>query len=125
MTLCDDDRIGEVIEFAEANLDLAAIATGASDELGLGREFAPHSCLDFVLQGLRRFPGRGGTLIETGLESPVIRNRNMAVAALAAWTRAAWPGGLEEALERAAGCEPNEDVRERMRKASRGEPLSP
>jgi hypothetical protein len=125
MTLCDDDRIGEVIEFAEANLDLAAIATGASDELGLGREFAPHSCLDFVLQGLRRFPGRGGTLIETGLRSPVIRNRNLAVAALAAWTRGAWPGELEEALERAAGCEPNEDVRERMRKASRGEPLSP
>jgi hypothetical protein len=27
-------------------------------------------------------------------------------------------------LERAAGCEPNEDVRERMRQALRGEPLS-
>jgi hypothetical protein len=125
MTLCDDDRIGAVIEFAEANLDLAAIATGASDKLGLGREFAPHSCLDFVLQDLRRFPGSGGTLIETGLRSPVIRNRNLAVAALAAWTRGAWPGELVEALERAAGCEPDGDVRERMRKASRGEPLSP
>src|SRR5262249_45435198 len=43
MTLCDDGRIGKMIEFAEANLDLAAIATGAGDELGLGREFEPHS----------------------------------------------------------------------------------
>jgi hypothetical protein len=60
LAFCDDDRIGAVIEFAEANLDLAAIATGASDELGLGREFAPHSCLDFVLQDLRRFPGAAG-----------------------------------------------------------------
>ena len=115
----------EVIEFAEANIDLAAIATGAGDELGLGRGFEPHSCLDFVLQDLRRFPGKGAILIETGLKSPVVRNRNMAVAALAGWSRPEWPDGLEESLERAAGCEPHEDVRERMRKALRGEPLSP
>jgi hypothetical protein len=49
----------------------------------------------------------------------------MAVAALAAGSRGEWPGGWGEALERAAGCEPNEDVRGRMRKALRGEPLSP
>jgi hypothetical protein len=47
----------------------------------------------------------------------------MAVAALAAWSRGERPGGLGGALERAAGCEPNGDVRERMRKALRGEPL--
>ena len=113
-----------MIEFAEANIDLAAIATGAGDELGLGRGFEPHSCLDYVLQDLRRFPGRGARLIEAGLKSPVVRNRNMAVNALAAWSREDWPGGLKEALERAAGCEPKEDVRERMQKTLRGEPLS-
>jgi len=117
MALCDNERIGKVIEFAEANLDLAAIATGAGEELGLGRGFEPHSCLDYVLQDLRRFPGKGAVLIEAGLKSPVVRNRNMAVAALAAWSRGEWPGGLEESLERATGCEPNEDVRERMQKA--------
>jgi hypothetical protein len=116
MTLCDEERIGMVIEFAEANLDLAAVATGAGDELGLGRGFEPHSCLDYVLQDLRRFPGRGARLIEAGLKSPVVRNRNMAVAALAGWSRGERPGGLEKSLEQAAGCEPNEDVRERMQK---------
>jgi hypothetical protein len=121
MALCDDDRIGKVIEFAEASLDLAGIATGAGDELGLGRGFEPHSCLDFILQELHRFPGQGAKLIEAGLKSPVVRNRNMAVAALAAWSRGEWPGGLEMALERAAECEPNEDVRERMQKALRGD----
>jgi hypothetical protein len=125
MALCDGERIAKVIEFVEANLDLAAVATGAGDELGLGPGFEPHSCLDYVLQDLRRFPGRGGALIEAGLKSPVVRNRNMAVAALAAWPRGEWPGGLERALERAAQCEPDEDVRERMRKALRGGPLSP
>jgi hypothetical protein len=125
MALCDGGRIGKVVEFAEASIDLTAVATGAGDELGLGRGFESHSCLDYVLQDLRRFPGKGRALIEAGLKSPVVRNRNMAVAALAAWARGEWPGGLEESLEQAAGCEPNEDVRERMRKALRGEPLSP
>jgi hypothetical protein len=123
MALCDGERIGPVVEFAEANIDLAAIATGAGDELGLGRGFEQHSCLDYVLQDLRRFPGKGRALIEAGLKSPVVRNRNMALNALAAWSREDWPSGLTEALEQAVRCEPNEDVRERMQKALRGEPL--
>jgi hypothetical protein len=124
MALCDGERIGRVVEFAEASIDLAALATGAADELGLGPGFEPHSCLGYVLQDLRRFPGKGRALIEAGLRSPVIRNRNMAVAALVGWPRREWPGGLGEALEPAAGCEPNEDVREGMRQALRDEPLS-
>lgn len=125
MALCDEDRAGKVIEFAEANLDLAGIATGAADEVGLGREFERHSCLDYVLQELRRFPGRGQMLIKTGLKSPVVRNRNMAVAALAGWPREEWSSELERSLKRAAGCEPEEGVRQRMQRALRGEPLSP
>jgi hypothetical protein len=125
LALCDGGRIGKVVEFVEASIDLAAVATGAGDELVLGRGFEPHSCLDHVLQDLRRFPGEARALIEAGLKSPVVRNRNFAVAALAAWARGEWPGGLEESLEWPAACEPNEDVRERMRKALRGELLSP
>lgn len=49
----------------------------------------------------------------------------MAVAALAAWSRPEWPEGLERSLGQAAGCEPKDDVRERMQKTLRGEPLSP
>lgn len=124
MSGCDEDRIGKVIEFAEANIDRAAIATGAGDELGLGRGFEPHSCLDYVLQDLRRFPGRGALLIESGLKSPVVRNRNMAMNALAAWPREDWPINLKKALERAVRCEPKEDVKERMQKVLQGEPLA-
>ena len=63
-------------------------------------------------------------MIEAGLKSPVVRNRNMALNALAAWSRVDWPSRLKEALEQAVQCEPKEDVRERMQKALRGEPLS-
>jgi hypothetical protein len=124
MTQCDEDRIGKVIEFAEANLDLASIATGAADEFGLGRGFEQHSCLGSILQELRRFPGRGARLIETGLKSPVVRNRNMAAIALNGWPREEWSSGLEKLLARAAECDPNEGVREQIQKVLRGEPLS-
>lgn len=123
MALCDENRISTVIDFASASIALARIATGAADELGLGRSFEQHSCLGFILQELWRFPGKGATLIEAGLRSPVVRNRNMAVAALAGWSQADWPAGIEQRLEEAARCEPIEDVRERMQKALRGEPM--
>jgi len=121
---CDADRIGRTIEFAESHLDLSRIATGVADEMGLGPGFARHSCLDNILQELPRFPGQGATLIQTGLKSPVVRNRNLAVAALAAWPRADWPQGFEQLLEETARQEPNEGVRERIRKVLHGEPLT-
>jgi hypothetical protein len=123
MALCNEDRIGNAIDFAEAKLDLEKIATGAADEMGLGRGFEQHSCLDYVLQELRRFPGRGAGLISAGLKSPVVRNRNMAIAALAASSGEKWPSGLEQSLEAAAEIEPDEGVRSRMQKVLRGEPL--
>jgi hypothetical protein len=123
MALCDEDRIGTVIVFAEQNLDLAKISTGAANELGLGRGFEQHSCLDYVLQELRRFPVRGAKLIDAGLRSPVTRNRNISVAVLAAWPRKDWPNGLEQSMELAAKLEPDEGVRERMQKVLKGEPL--
>jgi hypothetical protein len=75
----------------------------------------------FVLQELRRFPGRGARLIVAGLKSPVVRNRNMAVAALAACQREEWPSGLAKSLELAGKIEPDKGVMEGMRKVLRGE----
>ncbi len=119
----DPIRIDRVVTLAEERLPLKDIATGPSDELGLGPEFQAHSALDFVLQDLRRFPGKGWPLIRAGLQSPVTRNRNMAVRALAAWDRTKWPGETELLLRHALKDEPNEHTRETMRKVLDGEPL--
>jgi hypothetical protein len=125
MALCNDNRIAGVIDFAERSIDLKSIPTGAANDLGLGQEFRNHSCLGFVLQELNRFPGWGAKLIDIGLRSPVIRNRNMAVAALAAWSGEGLSSDLKNSLKQAAQCEPDERVRERMQKVLKGEPLSP
>jgi hypothetical protein len=124
MTLCDEDRIDKVIEFAVAKLDLARIATGAADESGFGPGFEQHRCLNFILQELARFPGRGAALIDAGLKSPVVRNRSMAVAALAACPRADLSSELENSLAQSAASEPSESLRERMQKILNGEPPS-
>lgn len=72
--------------------------------------------VDLALQELRKFPGQGSQLVQAGLQSPVVRNRNMAVAAMMAWGRDRWNDDLRAALEAAAKIEPEDDVRERMEK---------
>jgi hypothetical protein len=117
----DTDRIERVIAFAEEMLPLNDIASGPADSLGLGPEFEHHFALDTVLQKLRRFPGKGWPLIRAGLQSPVVRNRNSAVKALAAWDRSTWSEEAAQLLTDAIQVEPNDDTRATMVKALEGE----
>jgi hypothetical protein len=108
----DRERAARVVGHAEATLPLDEIASGPAEETGLGGAFGPHSALDFVLQDLRRFPGLGGSLILVGLQSPVVRNRNMAAQALSAWPRSDWPEGTVEAVRSVVEVEPVDRTRE-------------
>jgi hypothetical protein len=119
----DQERVERVIEFAEKTLPLKEIASGPSNSLGLGPEFQHHRALDFVLQELRRFPDKGWSLIRSGLQSPTVRNRNMAVQALAAWDRTVWPVEAEGLLNRAIEAEPKDETRAIMEKALAGKSL--
>jgi hypothetical protein len=76
-----------------------------------------------VLQGLLAYPGYGIRLIEAGLKSPVVSNRNGALKALAAWGKANWPQGTEATLAEAIEHEPDENVRELMQKLMDGKDL--
>ncbi len=107
----DPARIQLVIDLLVTQFDLATIATGPAEEMGIGPGCEKYSAIDYVLQDLGRFPGMGWSLIEAGLRSPVIRNRNMAIRALKDWGVAHWPDGTREMLERAVGDEPYPDTR--------------
>ena len=120
----DPDRIDLLIKYAEQTFPLKEIATGAGDELGLGKEFEAHQKLDWVLQDLRRFPGKGWQLIKAGLQSPVVRNRNMAVNALASWDKNLWTNEVEALFKKAFEVEPNDQTKELMRKITKIEPLA-
>ncbi|GKX60499.1 hypothetical protein SOASR031_28140 [Leminorella grimontii] len=109
------ERIARIISLAEVQIDLAAIATGPDDKMGIGPEYRQHGALDFILQGLKRFPGMGWSLIKTGLRSPVVRNRHMALNAIESWTKEQRTEELEEMLKEAYQKEPNEEVRNRLK----------
>jgi hypothetical protein len=119
----DPERIDRVVALAQERLPLEEIAAGPADELGLGPGYAEHSNLDWVLQDLRRFPGRGWPLLRAGLRSPVVRNRNMALQALSVWGRDRWEPETEMLLRRALRDEPDEGVRERIENVLAGRPL--
>lgn len=110
----DPEHISRVISLMGQQLDLQALASGPANSNGSGSEYKFHNALGMVLQDLKRFPGMGWTLLESGLNSPVIFNRNMALNALDAWAEKDW---YPQAIERIAACckrETDEQVRQRL-----------
>ncbi|MDN6858512.1 hypothetical protein QO207_18120 [Pseudomonas sp. CAN2814] len=109
----DIERLRRVLDLARQQLDLAAIASGPGETLGLGPAYQQHNDLDFILQDLEHFPGEGWDLIRAGLNSPTVRNRNMALKAISAWPRETWPEDALSTLRKCRQADPNEGVRQR------------
>ena len=96
----------------------------ASDEMGFGAAWRAHHALDWTLQGLKKHPGLGGDLLLVALQSPVTRNRNMAIQALTAWPNPTWPEGAGGRLERVATTDPNANTREAAHELVAGRSLT-
>lgn len=111
----DEDRARRLVALAATSLPLSEIASGIGSSNGFGPEWRAHTALDWTLQDLRRFPSLGGELIAVGLQSPVIRNRNMALKALEAWRTEAWPAGARQLVEHLAKHDPYEATQELAR----------
>jgi len=111
------DREGaeRLVQLARDVLPLDALASGAALELGLGPEWADHSALEWSLQGVRDHPGVGGDLLMIGLQSPLIRSRNMSLRALEQWPVEVWPEGARALVASVADCDPSESVRAQAR----------
>lgn len=110
----DAERVRRVIGLAEERLPLAEIATGPGDLVGLGPEFQAHLCLDALVQGMQRPEAFSEPLIAAALRSPVVRNRNNALNALAGRPVAEWGVSVRAALRRTLADEPDDELRERL-----------
>ncbi|MEZ0580087.1 hypothetical protein [Nocardioides sp. MH1] len=108
----DPTRAVELAALARDLLPLGEIATGPGTALGLGPEWRAHSALDWSLQALGDHPGVGAELITTGLRSPVVRNRNMALTALGKWPRDTWPEDARRLVADLARTDPQPRTRE-------------
>lgn len=122
---CNDERIDDALGLANKLLDLQAIASGPGNEMGLGPGFEQHQCLDAILHSLGDYAGKGMEFVQTGLRSPVVRNRNSALRVLADWGRAAWPNHVESLVQSAIKAEPDEEIRRRMQNLLDGKPFEP
>jgi len=110
----DATRIDRMVSFAERVLPLKTIASGPADEMGLGTAFEPHGTLDWMLQLLDRFPGKGWPLIRAGLQSPVVRNRNWSLRVFKRWLRQEWPPDARQVLQAAAKAEPDDELKREL-----------
>ena len=100
------------MELVRTLLPLDEIGTAPSDALGLGPGWRAHAALDWTLQALRDHEAVGSDLVLVGLDSPVVRNRNMALKILEAWSPATWPIGARGLAEDLAEHDPNDRTRE-------------
>lgn len=123
MATDDPGRMDRVLDLALTQFDLASLASGPALELGSRPEFRQHGELDFILQGLDAFPGKGWPFIKAGLQSPVMSNRWKALSVLSAWGRSQWPEECELALFRAQSREPDEDIKKNIKRVLDGRPL--
>lgn len=110
----DRRRVKRVVTLFKKQFDLAAIATGPDTQTEFGPAYQQHRELSLILQGLDRFAGDGVSLIEAGLRSPLIHNRNMALHALEGWPKEDISAELRALLVVAYEQEPEESVRERL-----------
>ena len=77
----------EIVELCESVLPLDKMSSGMGDYMFPDDYREEHNCLDIVLQQLSNMPLKGVKLVKCGLNSPVIRNRNMAIKAMTGWTK--------------------------------------
>lgn len=108
----DEAHLHEVLDLARRTLPLADL--GGGPKATSAADFRAHTALEFVVTGLKRFPGQAPDLVMLGLNSPVIRSRNMAINTLTAWTPAAWSPEIRTAVQHALTVEPDDKVRERL-----------
>lgn len=110
------DYAAQLTALYERTLPLEQMAAGMGDYLFADTLHEEHMCLDFILTELRRYPGMGLPLLQTALNSPVVRERNGVCRVLEQWNAAAYaiPQVLYETLRSLANIEVNEDIKKKM-----------
>ena len=118
-----ENNVDEVIDFAIKNLPLEFLGSGPKDSMGIGDDFQKHSSLDSVITFLENYPKKGEKLILVGLDSPVTRNRNMAIRVLDKWKMENWSNEITEKVKGLNEIEPNEDTKKNIERLLKGEEL--
>lgn len=113
----------QLIQLAIESIPLKELATGPKDSLGLGPKYIKYQSLDYVIPFLENYPGKGEEILLTALNSPVTRNRNLAIKVLAKWDRSAWTAKIIDQLKLLKNIEPSESTRKNVHRLLNGQEL--
>jgi hypothetical protein len=122
------DTTAELVALYEDVLPLYEMATSMGDYYFPKEMRKEYGCLDYILPCLATYPLQGTKLIKTGLNSPVVRNRNMACRALSGWAKiqgkpiADISSELFMEIKKIHEIEINEQTKDTLRKLINGEP---
>ena len=122
-TNAKENNVGVIIDFAINNLPLNLLGSGPKDSAGIGDDYQKYSSLDSVITFLGNYPKKGEKLILVGLDSPVTRNRNMAIRVLDKWKVENWSNEITEKINKLQDIEPNEDTKKNIELLIKGEEL--
>ena len=118
-----ENNVEKIIAFAINNLPLDFLGSGPRDSSGIGDDYQKHSSLDSVITFLENYPKKGEKLILVGLDSPVTRNRNMAIRVLDKWKAENWSNEITEKIKNLKEIEPNADTKNNFERLLKGEEL--
>ncbi len=112
-------RYKQLCELVKCRFDLEGLKSEPRDELGMHSKFRPYDELEFVVQGLRGFDEIFGVeIVQTLLQSPVTRSRNMALHTIEFWGErlGVVPESIIAIIKKNKPKEPNSDILERYEK---------
>ena len=101
MLKANPGNIAKIVSLAIDKLPLDQIATGATNDGGMGLKYEAHHSLAQVVSGLGQYPGVGWPLIAASLKSPVVQTRNAALRTLRQWPKEVWTPEMYRALNKA------------------------
>jgi hypothetical protein len=117
------EHADQLIQMAIESIPLKELATGPKDSLGLGPTYIKYQSLDYVIPFLENYPGKGEEILLTALNSPVTRNRNLAIKVLAKWDRSTWTAKIIDQLKMLRNIEPSESTRTNVHRLLNGQEL--
>lgn len=117
------EHTNQIIDFALIHLPLDECAQGPKDSLGFGKDYDKYMSLDYVITYLENYPQKGEKIIITGLQSPVTRNRNMALKVLNKWKKENWSANINAAVLQLKETEANSNTRNNIDKLLNGQEL--
>lgn len=113
----------KIVDKAIELIPIKEISTGPKDSMGVGSDWQKHQSLDYVITFLENYPRVGEEIIVAGLNSPVIRNRNMTLRTLQAWTSSNWSERITTELNMLMEIEPTSDTKSDLVKLLNGKKI--